>query len=287
VGKEGSGSYVAIFAGAAGQDGYFFTGRLLDEGWTVHAGVRRPEVTRALAQLRKADGRLKVHAVDHLEPSKLLNLVASVQPEEYYNLAGYSSVSSSFSDSLNTWRTNADAVALLLEYIRTYSPYTRFYQASSSEVFGHVLGGSVLHDEDSVIKPQSPYGSAKAAAHLLRRSYREAYGSRVSCGILSNDASRRRPAWYLSWKVVNHVLTLRRLPPAALREHPPLAMGNLKVKRDWGFAPAYVEGIRSIVCQIRVRSSHLGTQPDPGEGTYYRDYVPGTGREGCTPSGSS
>jgi GDPmannose 4,6-dehydratase len=278
MGQKAPNSRVAMVTGATGQDGYLLTERLLDEGWKVHALVRRPEALESLVQSREASGTLEVHAVDLLEPSKLLDLVADIRPDEFYNLAGCSSVSTSFSDPLGTWQTNAGTVALLLECVRTRSTHTRFYQASSSEMFGYVPGGNVVHNEDSRINPQSPYASAKAAAHLACSSYRKAYNLRISCGILFNHESRRRSDQFLSRKVVDHVQTIRRLYPHALSSYPPLAMGNLKAKRDWGFAPDYVGGILSIARQINVRSQHLGTQPDPDEGAYYRDYVLGTGR---------
>lgn len=278
MGERASASRAAIVTGAAGQDGYLLTERLLDEGWTVHAPVRRPEALRALASSPRAGGRLIVHTIDLLDTSKLLDLVADVRPEELYNLAGESSVSASFSDPQKTWRTNAEAVAALLECVRMESPYTRLYQASSSEMFGCLPGGSVVHDEGSGMNPQSPYATAKAAAHLLCRSYREAYGLRIACGILFNHESHRRSARFLSRKVVDHVRTLRALSLEGHRTLPPLSMGNLKASRDWGFAPDYVDGIRLILRQIQVRSRCLGTVRERDEGAYYCDYVLGTGQ---------
>lgn len=254
------------------------TERLLDEGWTVHVPVRRPASLEVLASSTRADGRLIVHAIDLLDTSKLLDLVVSVQPEELYNLAGESSVSASFSDPRRTWRTNAEAVAALLECVRTESPRTRFYQASSSEMFGCLPGGSVVHDESSRMNPQSPYATAKAAAHLMCRSYRETYGLRVACGILFNHESHRRSARFLSRKVVDHVQTLRALSLDGHRTLPPLPMGNLKASRDWGFAPDYVDGIRLILRQIQVRTRRFGSVQERDEGAYYRDYVLGTGQ---------
>ena len=275
VKREMKNPHVAVVTGATGQDGYLLTERLLDEGWIVHAPVRRPEALGTLAS-SGAGHRLRVHAGDFSRPSELVDLITQVQPEEFYNLAGESSVSSSFSDPGGTWQTNAGAVALLLECVRTNSPQTRFYQASSSEMFGCVPGGSVVHNEDSALNPQSPYATAKAAAHLLCRSYRETYGLRVACGILFNHESRRRSARFLTRKVVEHVRTLGE--SSSVASHDPLVMGNLKARRDWGFAPDYIEGICSILRQIDVRSSVRGTEVEPDEGAYYRDYVLGTGQ---------
>lgn len=266
-----------IVTGATGQDGYLLTERLLDEGCTVHAPVRRPEELKGLVSSPGVAGRLFVHAIDLLDTSKLLDLVAEVQPEEFYNLAGESSVSASFGDPRVTWRTNAETVAAFLECIRTQSAHTRFYQASSGDMFGSLPGGSVVHDEYSGMSPQSPYAAAKAAAHLLCHSYREAYGLRIACGILFNHESHRRSAPFLSRKVVDHVQNLRALLVDGHDTVPPLAIGNPMVRRDWGFARDYVDGIRLIMRQIQVRSHHMG-ESEPDEGAYYRDYVLGTGQ---------
>ncbi|MFL6231275.1 MAG: GDP-mannose 4,6-dehydratase [Pyrinomonadaceae bacterium] len=281
----------AVVVGAAGQDGYFLVSRLLAEGWQVHAVARRPEALSALAEVHARRGRLQAHALDLCEPSPLFDLIAAVQPAEVYNLAGQSSVSRSFADPLTTWRTNAAFVAELLECVRLSSPETRLYQASSTDMFGGAAGGTVRYHEESALNPQSPYASAKAAAHLLCRSYREAYGVRVACGILSNHESHRRPAQFLTRKITDHVRALQRLAPGE-RPLAPLAMGNLKIRRDWGFAPDYVEGMQLIVRQIEVRAARAlapagdavavesgdGAVALDDEGRSYRDYVLGTGQ---------
>lgn len=269
---------VAVVLGATGQDGYLLTRRLLSEGWVVHAPVRRPHALAPLASSPEAGGRLKVHGVDFNKPAEVIDLVSRVHPDELYNLAGQSSVSLSFSDPMGTWQTNAGLVALLLECIRRETPKSRFYQASSSEMFGWVPGGSVTHDERSALNPQSPYATAKAAAHLLCRMYRQTYGLRIACGILFNHESRYRSGHFLSSKVVGHVRALRSLSSEAFRDHPPLLIGNLKVERDWGYAPDYVEGLCLILRQIDVRAGRLGIAPEPDEGAYYHDYILGTGQ---------
>lgn len=277
MGKETPISRDVIVTGATGQDGYLLTKRLLDEGCTVHAPVRRPEGLEALVSSPEVDGRLVVHVIDLLDISELLDLVAGVRPEEFYNLAGESSVSASFSNPRKTWRTNAEAVAALLECIRTQSPHTRFYQASSSDMFGSLPGGSVVHDEYSGMNPQSPYAAAKAAAHLLCRSYREAYGLRIACGILFNHESHRRSGRFLTRKVVDHVRSIRDLSFAGHRSLPTLSIGNPKARRDWGCAHDYVDGIRLVLRQVQVRSRRL-SEPERDEGASYRDYVLGTGQ---------
>src|ERR1700730_16734877 len=268
---------IAIVAGANGQDGYFLTERLLREGWFVHATTRElpgPDFEYLSGDIRS---HLQVHQIDLLEPQPLFDLIRQTQPEELYNLAGQSSVSKSFSDPLHTWQTNTESVVHLLECIRKSSPNTRFYQASSTDMFGISSGGRTVFNEDSALNPQSPYASAKAAAHLLCHSYREVYGLRIASGILSNHESHRRPAPFLSRKVVEHVLRLVNCQSGELPNAPPLIMGNLKAKRDWGFAPDYVDGMCRILRQVTVRAD-LSGEPEADIGANYRDYLLATGK---------
>ena len=253
----------AIVTGATGQDGFYLVRRLLGDGWTVHAAVRDIEAAEAVFGGHE---RLRAVRRDIRDPGPLRALVGDVRPEEIYNLAGESSVGASFADPQATWESNAHVVVHLLDAIRLDSPETRFYQASSGEMFGSVPGESVVHDESSALNPQSPYAAAKAAAHMLCKSYRESYGIRIACGILFNHESRRRGSQFLSRKVVDHVHALRTGPADA-----PLALGNLKAQRDWGFAPDYVDGMVTILRQAVARGV-----PDDAEA--YRDYVLGTGK---------
>jgi GDPmannose 4,6-dehydratase len=252
----------AVVTGATGQDGYYLVRLLLADGYTVHAAARDPEAAEAMFGRPDA---LRVVKRDLRDPGPLGALVGDVRPEELYNLAGESSVSASFADPRATWESNAHVVSHLLDAIRHDSPETRFYQASSGEMFGSLPGGSVVHDEAASLNPQSPYAAAKAAAHMLCRSYRESYGIRIACGILFNHESQRRGAQFLSRKVVDHVARLAEDPGL-----PPLALGNLKARRDWGFAPDYVEGMVMILRQASLRGL-------PDEASSYRDYVLGTG----------
>ena len=273
---------VAVVTGAGGQDGYYLTRLLLAQGYAVHATVRPASgAAAARAELEglpgAGGGRLVVHAVDLLAPEPLLRLIEEARPAELYNLAGQSSVSRSFAEPLYTWRTNVDFVSHLLETLRRASPGTRYYQASSTDMFGFVAGGEVVHDEESAFNPQSPYAAAKAATHLLCKSYRSSYGLRIASGILSNHESRRRGGAFLSRKVADHVRQLAARPPADRGDVPPLVMGNLKTRRDWGYAPDYVEGMTLILRQVEVRRGRgLGDAPDDGRA--YRDYVLATGR---------
>jgi GDPmannose 4,6-dehydratase len=192
--------------------------------------------------------------------------VGDVRPEELYNLAGESSVGASFADPRATWESNAHVVVALLDAVRNDSPATRLYQSSSGEMFGSAPGAGVVHDEGSPLNPQSPYAAAKAAAHLLCRSYREAYNLRIACGILFNHESHRRGSQFLSRRIVDHLHGLQ-----AGGARVPLRLGNLMVRRDWGFAPNYVDAMIAILRQADLRRV-------PDEARYYRDYVVGTGR---------
>jgi GDPmannose 4,6-dehydratase len=266
----------AIVTGAAGQDGFYLVARLLGDGAVVHATVRDPGRTADLRALPNAE-RLTIHALEITDSDGYRRLLAEVRPDELYNLAGLSSVRRSFDDPTEAWRTNADAVHGLLEAVRTESPATRFYQSSSTDMFGSPPGGTAIHDESSAFMPQSPYAAAKAAAHVLCDAYRRSFDLRVSCGILSNHESSRRPAQFLTAKVVGHVQSLRAAAEGGA-DTEALRVGNLAVRREWGFAPDYVDGIVRICRQIAVRADVSGSSAEADVGSSYRDYVLGTGR---------
>lgn len=270
---------VAVVTGAAGQDGFFLTRQLLAEGWRVCAVVRtgagEPIGDKLPADLQHE--RLDLRPLDITDADSVRSLLREVRPQEIYNLAGQSSVSASFRRPIETWRSNADAVLALLEAVRDEAPNARVYQSSSGEMFGWLAGQPVVHDELSPFLPQSPYAVAKAAAHLLCGAYRRAYGVRVACGILFNHESHRRPAGFLTRKVVDHVLRLRPMSASERAHEQPLRMGNLAARRDWGFAPDYVEGIVSITRQIDVRRAR-GERGLEDTAEAYGDYILATGQ---------
>lgn len=263
----------AIVTGASGQDGFFLARKLLAEGASVHAITLDKAGLESELRSGISTGHLHVHEINLLDAEGLIDLFSDVKPDEFYNLAGQSSVAQSFAEPRLTWRTNTEVVSRLLECLRTKTPQTKFYQSSSSDMFGFRPGGEIIHNEDSALNPQSPYASAKGAAHLLCRTYREAYGLRVACGILSNHESHRRGPQFLSSKIVAHVKKLR-----AGERLPPLAMGNLKIERDWGFAPEYVDGMILILRQIAARAKHSKTEPETDHGHNYRDYILSSGQ---------
>ncbi|TAJ99412.1 MAG: GDP-mannose 4,6-dehydratase [Chloroflexota bacterium] len=267
----------AIVTGAAGQDGYYLVRRLAAEGVHVHAVIRARGSASGIDRIA-GPGSVTVHELDINDAPGHERLLAQVRPDEFYNLAGLSSVSASFLEPNTTWRTNADAVQALLEAVRTVSPLTRFYQSSSTEMFGAEPGEAITNDEGSRFMPQSPYAAAKAAAHLACDAYRRTYGLRTAAGILSNHESRRRAPGFLTRKVVDHVRMLRRLGTDHLDDVAPLAVGNLAARRDWGFAPDYVDGMVRVIRQIEVRARTLRLPADADVGASYRDYVLGSGR---------
>ena len=267
----------AVVTGATGQDGYYLVRRLISEGTTVHAIVRDMRRCDGLRTLGSGDSLL-IHQLDLNDEDGYRDIISRTRPDEFYNFAGQSSVSASFEDPTATWRTNADAVQVMLEAIRLHSPETRFYQSSSIEMFGAEPGQAAIQDETSALMPQSPYAAAKAAAHVVCDAYRRAFGLRVAAGILANHESRRRPPTFLTRKVVDHVRGVRAAGLSRLHETAPLAVGNLAARRDWGFAPDYVDGITLVLRQIEVRAT---TSRQPAEldiGSNYRDYVLASGR---------
>jgi GDPmannose 4,6-dehydratase len=266
----------AVVTGAAGQDGFYLARLLVQEGVTVHAIVRDASQAGDLLELHEK-GRIEIHEIDLNDGDEYQAMIARVQPDEFYNFAGESSVSASFLDPTSTWRTNADSVQVMLEAIRLHSAGTRFYQSSSTDMFGAEPGSSV-HDEMSPLMPQSPYAAAKAAAHVACDAYRRAFGLRIAVGILANHESRRRAPRFLTRKVVDHVQALRGLNPHALRRMPALGVGNLAAERDWGYAPDYVEGIVLILRQVAVRAQVSRRPAEPDVGASYRDYILGSGQ---------
>lgn len=265
---------VAIVTGATGQDGYLLSQRLLRDGWTVHAIARSDAALAAIPEGPEERTRYHPHRLDILDAVGMVQLIRDVGPDEIYNLAGQSSVSRSFDDPLETWRTNADAVFLLLEALRQLTPAAKMYQSSSGEMFGWGPESHVLHDERALFAPQSPYAVAKAAAHLACGTYRRVFGLRVACGILFNHESHRRPDRFLTRKVVDHVRRVRDQPGTPA----PLRVGNLLAQRDWGYAPDYVDGIVAIIRQVSARAERMGAAADDDRSENYRDYVLATGQ---------
>lgn len=273
-GVETNASRSVVVTGAAGPDGSYLTKRLPQEGDTVHAVVRG---TKAATAIRAAGGGrwLHVHVFDIREAGRMAALVREARPDEIFNLAGLSSGAASLDRPSEAWQSNADAIVALLDAMRLTAPDAVLCQASSSEVYGPAESVEVRVNEESRLAPVSPYGAAKAAAHVACGAYRSGFGLRVACGILFNHEWRRRGSGFLTRKIADYVGEISRLLNSLRVTRETLRGGNLAARRDWGFAPESVEGILRIARQIEYRAmAGPGTAAGPEP---YRDYVLATG----------
>ena len=243
----------AVITGITGQDGSYLAELLLAKGYEVHGMVRRSSTT-AHERIAHLTDRITLHPGDLLDQTSLLRLLGEVRPAEVYNLAAQSFVPASWSQPSLTGDVNALGVSRLLEAVRLIDPSIRFYQASSSEMFGKVR--ETPQNETTPLHPRSPYGVAKAYGHWITVNYRESYGLYAVSGILFNHESPRRGREFVTRHISEGVA---RIKLGLARELP---IGNLEAKRDWGFAGDYVEAMWSML-----------QQPEP------TDFVIGTGRQ--------
>lgn len=228
----------ALIFGATGQDGSYLSEFLLKKGYSVHGVVRRSSaINPRLAFMQD----VKFHYGDVLDGSFVHNLIAKTRPKEIYNLAAQSDVKVSFDNPEYTSKVNALGTLNILEAIRNNWRTAKFYQASSSEMFGKVQ--ETPQTENTPFYPRSPYGVSKVFAHYLTRNYREAYGLFAVGGILYNHESPRRGEEFLSRKVTKAVARIK----AGKQDY--LYLGSMDPKRDWGYAPDYVEGIWQMLQQ--------------------------------------
>jgi len=226
----------ALITGVTGQDGAYLSRFLLDKGYTVYGLVTDFDrlQTANLVLLNVVD-RVELVPSDLLNLPKLTELLEVVKPDEIYHLAAQSSVAQSFEMPLDTVTFNVLSTHHFLESIRTSGLRTRFYHASSSEIYGRVKELPVV--EDSVLHPVSPYAISKAAGHWLSINYREAFGMFCCCGILFNHESFLRPPHYVTKKIVSTAVRISR----GSREK--LTLGNTGIRRDWGYAPEYIKSM--------------------------------------------
>jgi GDPmannose 4,6-dehydratase len=224
----------ALITGITGQDGSFLAELLLDKGYEVHGMVRRAS-TEKFERIEHLRDRINLHQGDLLDHRSLIDTLRSAKPDEVYNLAAMSFVGISWIQPTLTAEFTGVGVTRLLECIREVCPEVRFYQASSSEMFGKVL--ETPQTETTPFYPRSPYGVAKVYGHHITVNYRESYDMFLTSGILFNHESERRGLEFVTRKITWHAAAIK----LGLRDE--LALGNLDAKRDWGYAKDYVEAM--------------------------------------------
>lgn len=230
----------AFITGITGQDGSYLAELLLAKGYEVHGMIRRsstPSTSRIahlVADEKIFDSQFFLHYGDLGDSSRLVELIETIIPNEVYNLAAQSHVAVSFEGPENTGDVTALGTMRLLEAIRRIGSPTKFYQASSSEMFG---GSPPPQDESTPFYPRSPYGAAKVYSYWVTKNYRESYGMFAVNGILFNHESPRRGETFVTRKIT---LSVAKILAGFQRE---LVLGNLDAVRDWGYAPEYVEAM--------------------------------------------
>ena len=252
----------ALITGITGQDGAYLAKLLLEKGYEVHGGVRRIGVisTGRLDELGITDS-LHLHDFELLEESNIRRVLEKSAPDEVYNLAAQSFVGVSFEQPLYTSNADALGVMRILESLRSLGGKTRFYQASTSEMFGKVQ--AIPQTESTPFYPRSPYAAAKLYAYWITVNYREAYGMHASNGILFNHEGPTRGETFVTRKITRGVAAIHHG-----RQHK-LYLGNLDAKPDWGHAKDYVEGMWRIVQQDEPDDFVLAT----GETHTVREFV--------------
>lgn len=231
----------ALITGITGQDGSYLAELLLDKGYTVYGIIRRSStfntdrIEHIYQDVHDKKQRLFLRYADMTDAESVATLIQEVQPDEIYHLAAQSHVRVSFDVPIYTAQSTAIGTLHILEAVRKYSPKSRFYQASSSEMFGKVQ--EIPQRESTPFYPRSPYGCAKVFAYWTAINYRESYGIFACNGILFNHESPRRGATFVTRKITRAVADIFNGSDKVLY------LGNLDAKRDWGYAPEYVEAM--------------------------------------------
>jgi len=250
----------ALITGITGQDGSYLAELLLDEGYEVHGMVRRAS-TEKFDRIEHLRDRITLHQGDLLDQRSLGDTLRAARPDEVYNLAAMSFVALSWVQPTLTADFTGVGVTRMLEALREVCPQARFYQASSSEMFGKVR--EVPQNEQTPLYPRSPYGVAKVYGHFITINYRESYNLHATSGILFNHESERRGLEFVTRKITWHAAAIKH----GLREK--LALGNLDAKRDWGYAKDYVRAMWLMLQQDEPEDFVIAT----GETHTVRDCV--------------
>jgi len=249
-----------LITGITGQDGSYLADLLLEKGYEVYGMVRRSSVEK-LDRIEHIKDRIKFVQADLLDQLSIINALKQVKPDEVYNLAAMSFVPASWSQPVLTGEFTGIGVTRMLEAVRLLKDDIRFYQASSSEMFGKVK--EVPQNENTPFHPRSPYGVAKVYGHYITVNYRESYDIFAVSGILFNHESPRRGLEFVTKKVTNAAAKIK----LGLLDY--LYLGNLNAKRDWGYAKDYVEAMWLMLQQDKPEDFVIAT----GENHSVREWV--------------
>ena len=230
----------ALITGITGQDGSYLAEFLLGRGYEV-AGMLRRSSTLNFERISHFQDDIELVQGDLIDGASMIKVLEDTQPDEVFNLAAQSFVQTSFGQAVLTGETTALGVTRLLDGIRTVNPDIRFYQASSSEMFGKVM--EVPQSEETPFYPRSPYGAAKVYGHWITVNYRESYDMHASSGILFNHESPRRGLEFVTRKITNAAARIKLGLDSEVR------LGNLDAQRDWGYAGDYVEAMHLMLQQ--------------------------------------
>jgi GDPmannose 4,6-dehydratase len=248
-----------MITGITGQDGSYLAELLLEKGYRVIGMVRRSS-TRTYDRIEHLQDDIEIIQGDLHDQSSLVEIMERYQPDEIYNLAAQSFVPVSWNQPVLTGEVTALGVTRLLEAIRLVKPQARFYQASSSELYGKVR--EVPQNEDTPFYPRSPYGVSKVYAHWITINYRESYNMYAASGILFNHESPRRGLEFVTRKITHAAARIK----LGLQEE--LRLGNLDAKRDWGYAKDYVQAMWLMLQQDQAEDFVIGT----GQASSVRDF---------------
>lgn len=249
----------ALITGITGQDGSHLAELLLEKGYEVHGIIRRSSSFNT-GRIDHIYPQLKLHYGDVTDTLSLEHIIQDVKPDEIYNLAAQSHVAVSFELPEYTGQVDALGVLRLLETVRRYSPKTKIYQASTSELFGKVQ--EIPQKETTPFYPRSPYGVAKLYAYWICKNYRESYNMFISNGILFNHEGDRRGETFVTRKITKGLVNW-------VRTRTPINLGNLNARRDWGYAKDYVYGMYLMLQQDEPGDFVLST----GEAHSNREFV--------------